>query len=206
MHISINGTKIFFEVYGAKLDRSGPTLKEKPTFIFLHGGAGLDHTPYIDFWARFSDVAQIIFIDQRGCGRSDISSQDKWNLKQWGHDVHDFCQALNIEKPIVGGISFGGYVALSYLIQFPNSPLGLILSDTEAHVNKERYLNKVSSKAIANGLDPKPLVKIADRILSKDFSPDLWEPYIDILRMFGKPVTPIDDFTYINPHIELHLL
>ena len=198
MHININGTKIFFEVYGNKISRNNKKVIEKPTFIFLHGGSCLDHTPYIDFWSRFSDVAQIIFIDHRGCGRSDLSTPDTWNLEQWGRDVYDFCNALNINKPIVGGISFGGYIALSYLNQFPDHPLGIIITDTEAHVSKEQYLNKINERAITLGKDPQPLVEIAKKIFSDEFSLDLFLPYIEILRMFGNPVTPIDDFSYVK--------
>ena len=198
MHINLNGTKIFFEVYGNKLDRNNKQVIEKPTFIFLHGGSCLDHTPYINFWSRFSDVAQMIFIDHRGCGRSDLSTPDTWNLKQWGRDVYDFCQALNIEHPIVGGISFGGYVALSYLLQFPNHPLGMILTDTEAHVSKERFLTKIHDRAVTLGKDSKSLVELSTKVFSDEFSFDLFAPYIEVLRMFGKPVAPIDDFSHVK--------
>ena|SRR6185437_14037 len=196
MHINLNGTKIFFEVYGAKLDMSGKKLQEKPTFIFLHGGSFIDHTPYVNFWSRFADVSQVIFIDHRGCGRSNSNTKDDWNLKQWGQDVFDFCQALNIEKPIVGGMSFGGYVALSYLTQFPTHPAGIILTDTEANSSRERYLSRVRARLIEKGMDPNELVEIADKVFSNNFSLDLLGPYFNIIQMFGRPVTQIDNFAY----------
>ncbi|HLX52345.1 MAG TPA: alpha/beta hydrolase, partial [Aquella sp.] len=112
-------------------------------------------------------------------------------------DVFDFCQALNIEKPIVGGISFGGYIALSYLTQFPSHPLGIILTDTEANSSRERYLNRVRDRLIEKGIDPNELVNIADKVFSKDFSLDLLGPYFNnIIQMFGRPVTQIDNFGY----------
>ncbi len=198
MHISLNGCKIFFEVYGSKFVKYDNKLQEKPTFIFLHGGSFLDHSPYVNFWSRFSDVAQVIFIDHRGCGRSDLSEEKYWNLKQWGQDVYHFCQALNISNPIVGGISFGGYIALSYLTQFANHPRGLVLTDTEAHVSKERFLNIVYQRCLEKGLDPKPLVDVSEKMFTREFSFDLFPEYMKVIRMFGKEVEPIDDFNHVT--------
>ena len=43
---------------------------DKPTLIFLHGGAGIaDHSLYLPFWSKLSSQANIILIDQRGCGQ-----------------------------------------------------------------------------------------------------------------------------------------
>ena len=67
---------------------------------------------------------------------NDKTYQNNWNLKQWGDDVHQFCQKLGIKKPIVGGISFGGVVAQSYLAQYGNEPAGIILCDSDALADK----------------------------------------------------------------------
>ena len=67
MRINISDTSLFFEVYGNKVNWQGENTHEKPTLIFLHGGAGfLNQAPYLTFWSRFADVAQVIFLDQRG--------------------------------------------------------------------------------------------------------------------------------------------
>jgi proline iminopeptidase len=137
-----DGAKLFFEVYGSKLQISQTDVKEKPTLIFLHGGPGIiDHTLYVSFWSRFADIAQVIFIDQRGNGRSDRATPETWNLDQWGDDVYEFCKVLQIEKPIVAGVSWGGHVLCSYSTRHPEQPGGLIFCDTEAQFNIERILN-----------------------------------------------------------------
>jgi pimeloyl-ACP methyl ester carboxylesterase len=53
-------------------------------------------------------LAQIIYLDLRGNGRSDAGPKEAWNLCQWGDDVRGFCDVLEIERPIVLGVSFGG--------------------------------------------------------------------------------------------------
>ena len=44
MHILVNGVQLYFDVEGASLVPDGPTMREKPTMILLHGGPGADHT------------------------------------------------------------------------------------------------------------------------------------------------------------------
>jgi proline iminopeptidase len=43
MYARVNGTRLFFDVVGAKLAVVGDDLRENPTLIALHGGPGVDH-------------------------------------------------------------------------------------------------------------------------------------------------------------------
>jgi proline iminopeptidase len=140
MRIEVNGVRLFFDVEGAKLVPDGPKMREKPTLILLHGGPGMDHSSFKPAFSRFSDIAQIIYIDHRGNGRSDRQPADHWTLAQWGDDLYQFCRALEIEKPIVLGQSFGGMVAIAYATRHPEHPGKLIFSSTaaqgQAHVER----------------------------------------------------------------------
>ena len=49
------------------------------------------------------DLCAVVYLDLRGNGRSDAGPSNKWSLEQWAKDVHAFCEALAIEKPIVLG-------------------------------------------------------------------------------------------------------
>jgi proline-specific peptidase len=138
MRIEANGARIFFDVEGAKLVPDGSTMRERPTLILLHGGPGFDHTSFKPAFSQFADIAQVIYLDHRGNGRSDREPRDRWNLPQWGDDLHAFCQALEIDKPIVMGQSFGGMVAMSYAARHPEHPGKLILSSTSAAMHRYR--------------------------------------------------------------------
>jgi proline iminopeptidase len=83
----------------------------------------------------FANVAQVIYIDHRGNGRSQPSDAGTWTLDQWGDDVKGLCDVLGIERPIVFGQSFGGMVAQSYMTRHPNHPAGVVLSSTAAHMD-----------------------------------------------------------------------
>ena len=132
MHVFINGVRLFFDVEGAKLVPDGPAMREKPTLLLLHGGPGFDHSIYKPAYAALADIAQIIYLDHRGNGRSEDGARESWNLAQWGDDVRAFCDALGVVDPIVLGASFGGMVALAYATRHPDHPSGLVLISTEA--------------------------------------------------------------------------
>jgi len=132
MHVLVNGVRLFFDVEGARLVPDGPVMREKPTLLLLHGGPGFDHSIYKPAYSALADVAQIIYLDHRGNGRSEDGPREAWNLAQWGDDVAAFCEALGIENPIVLGASFGGMVALAYATRHPAHPSKLVLISTEA--------------------------------------------------------------------------
>jgi proline iminopeptidase len=132
MRIEVNGVRIFFDVEGAKLVPDGPIMRERPTLILLHGGPGLDHSGYKPGMSQLADVCQVVYYDQRGHGRSDLSTPEHWNLEQWADDLVGLCAALEIEKPIVMGVSFGGNVAIAYATKYPAHPAKLILGSTRA--------------------------------------------------------------------------
>jgi proline iminopeptidase len=133
MYVTVNGARLYFDVEGAGLVPDGPRMHEKPTLLLLHGGPGFDHTMYKLAFSALADIAQVIYLDQRGQGRS-TGEPETWTLAQWGDDVKGFCDALGIEKPIVYGGSFGGFVAQAYATRHPAHPGKLILASTCAKV------------------------------------------------------------------------
>jgi proline iminopeptidase len=132
MHVLVNGVRLFFDVEGAQLVPAGRTMRQRPTVVLLHGGPGADHSHYRPTWSALSDVAQLIFLDHRGNGRSDRGVPADWNLAQWADDVHGFIAALGLVRPVVLGVSFGGIVAQAYATRYPAEPGRLVLVSTAA--------------------------------------------------------------------------
>ena len=141
MHVRVNGVRLFFDVVGEKLIPNGLRMREQPTVLLLHGGPGFDHSMFKPAFAPLADVAQLIMLDQRGNGRSDRGDPRLWRLAQWGDDVKAFCEILGIEKPIVLGYSFGGFVAQSYAVRYPDHPSKLILYSTAPVLQDEPVIN-----------------------------------------------------------------
>ena len=156
MYIHVNGARLYFDVEGAGLVPDGQRMREKPTLLLLHGGPGFDHTMFKPAFSALADIAQVIYYDHRGQGRSD-GAPDTLNLAQWGDDVKGFCDALGIEKPIVLGGSFGGFVAQSYATRHPAHPAKLILASTAAKIVYEEVFaafERVGGKAARDVAEP----------------------------------------------------
>jgi proline iminopeptidase len=133
MRIQVNDVKLFFDVEGSKLRPDGPAMRQVPTLLLLHGGPGFDHSGFKPAFTEMAGVAQVVYLDLRGNGRSDGGAANKWSLEQWAEDVHCFCEALSIDAPIVMGHSLGGIVAMVYVARYPDHPSKLILSSTSTH-------------------------------------------------------------------------
>jgi pimeloyl-ACP methyl ester carboxylesterase len=137
MRVEIGGCRLFFDVEGAKLRPDGPRMREVPTLLLLHGGPGADHSIFKPAYSQLAEIAQVVYFDHRGDGRSDgRDDAERWRLAQWGDDVKAMCDALEIERPIVMGVSFGGYVAMAYALRHPEHPAKLILCSTAASPSK----------------------------------------------------------------------
>ena len=142
MHVKVGDVWLFFDVEGAKLVPDGAAMRERPTVVLLHGGPGFDHSSYKPLFSRLAEDAQVVYLDQRGQGRSDKSTPDRWTLDQWADDVRGFCEALGIERPVVLGNSFGGMVAMAYAIRHPDHPAKVVFSSTSARQNLPRMLDR----------------------------------------------------------------
>ena len=139
MRIEIEpGVRLFVDVVGAGLDPTPAAMVAKPTLLLLHGGPGFDHSGFRPFFDRFADTHQVVLYDHRGNGRSDgWDNPSNWNLDRWADDVVALCEALGIERPVVLGQSFGGFVAQRYAARHPGHPSAIVLSSTAARVHAE---------------------------------------------------------------------
>jgi proline iminopeptidase len=122
-------------VEGPGLVADGAAMAERPTVILLHGGPGMDHSGYKPAFSELADVGQLVYVDHSGQGRSDPTSPDRWTLDAWADDVIGLCDALEIERPVIHGWSFGGMVAMNLASRYPNRPEKLILQSTAARMD-----------------------------------------------------------------------
>ena len=139
MRISVGDTRLYFDVDGAKLVPSDTGLVERPTLLLLHPGPGFDHTVYkVQLGELLAEFSQVVFLDQRGHGRSDRTPLEGLTLESWAEDVHSFCAALSIERPVVMAHGFGAMVAATHAAQYPDHPSRLVLINPAARIVTER--------------------------------------------------------------------
>lgn len=132
------GVRLFVDIEGSQYAVDGPLLRQKPTLLLLHGGPGYDHSGFRPFFSRFADIAQVVYYDHRGHGRSDARPAAEWTLDTLADDIVRLCDRLGIVKPIVLGQSFGGFVVQRYLARHAAHPGKVILSSTSHHYALER--------------------------------------------------------------------
>ncbi|MFN7726848.1 MAG: alpha/beta fold hydrolase [Rubrivivax sp.] len=141
MRIEIEpGVRLFVDVEGPAFVPDGPRLREKPTLILMHGGPGYDHSSFKPLFSQLADLAQIVYYDHRGHGRSDPRPPAEWTLDTFADDIVRLCDALGVVKPIVLGQSFGGFVAQRYIARHPQHAAKVVLSSTSPHLGLARKL------------------------------------------------------------------
>jgi proline iminopeptidase len=168
MRVQVGDVRLFFDVEGTKLAPDGPSMRERPTVLMLHGGPGVDHSGLKGLGAALADFAQVVYLDHRGNGRSDRGDPAKWTLAEWGDDIRAFCEALEIERPVILGSSFGTFVALSYATRHPAHPSKLILVSAAARFLVDRAaviferLGGSEAASVARRFFADPLSNFAD--------------------------------------------
>lgn len=141
MRVLVGGVHLFFDVDGAKLVPDGPWMRERPTVLVLHPGPGFDHGLFkVQIGPWLAAGAQVVYLDMRGAGRSDVGPPEEHRLERWADDVRELCDALQIQRPIVLGLGFGSLVALQYATRHPSHPAALVLVAPVARIVPERSI------------------------------------------------------------------
>jgi proline iminopeptidase len=179
------GVRLFVDVDGCGLVPDGPAMREKPTLILLHGGPGFDHSSFKPLFGQLADLAQVVYVDHRGHGRSDRRPSSEWNLDTFADDVVRLCDALGIVRPIVLGQSYGGFVAQRYLARHPAHPGKVILSSTSHHFGLDRKL------AMFEQLGGPEARRVAEAFWL-DPGPATWDAYERVCRPHYNTTPPAD--------------
>ena len=143
VRIAVRDTVLFFDVAGEKLVPDRDSLRERPTLVLVHGGPGGDHAAFKPVLDTLADVAQLIYLDLRGHGRSEAGTPADWTLATWADDLAAFCDVLEISAPVVLGASWGVAVVGTYAARHPEQPGKLILSAGPSRTSQDIELAAV---------------------------------------------------------------
>ena len=126
--MKIRGASLFVEVVG----RGDPLL-------LMHGGPGLDHVSLTPF-RKLADRHTVVFYDHRCNGRSTGVPVTSMTWENLTADADALREELGFERWAVLGHSFGGNVALEYVLRYPGRVSQLVLLDTagDARWSQER--------------------------------------------------------------------
>jgi pimeloyl-ACP methyl ester carboxylesterase len=122
-----------------------------PVVVLLHGFP-FDRTMWSDQRSTVGSIYRLITPDLRGFGETP-SPDGIYTIEGMADDVMELLGALQLDRPLViGGLSMGGYVALSIAVRYPDRVKGLILlnsraaSDSpEAAQNRQTLANQIEA-------------------------------------------------------------
>lgn len=165
MKAQIRGTEIYFDIAGMQLAPQGKKFVERPVVFLLHGGPGGDHLRFKQHSAELQSVAQLVFIDHRGCGQSKKTSAREYTLQNNVEDVEALRKHLGLEKICVLGTSYGGIVAQAYAIRYPKCVEKLILVATAP---SHQFLAEAKQTLLARGNPAQ--IKVAQKLWDGTFA------------------------------------
>ena len=110
--------------------------------IVLHGGPGLDHSMFRPWLDPLADEFRLVYVDERGQGRSDRVDPATLSLDVFARDVDLLAEALGVGRFALLGHSFGAIVttwhatnvgtAAAYVISGGADESAAMLADVEA--------------------------------------------------------------------------
>jgi proline-specific peptidase len=104
--------------------------------LTLHGGPGAGHD-YLEPLEALASERPVVFFDQLGCGQSDKPDDvSLWRIERFVEEVAAVRKALDLECVHLLGHSWGGWLAIEYLMGKPSGVVSLILASTSASMQQ----------------------------------------------------------------------
>ena len=97
----------------------------------LHPGPGLDGTVFLPGVERLAETHRVLLADLPGNGHSPEGDRNEWTLAGFARAVERLAQQLELRDWTLLGHSFGGFVALQHLVDFPGSAARIVASCTD---------------------------------------------------------------------------
>jgi len=123
--IPVDGHRIWYR-------RTGPGAGIP--LLLLHGGPGAGHD-YLEPLAALGTDRPVVFYDQLGCGRSDRPDDvSLWRIERFVAEVDRVREALGLAEIHLLGQSWGGWLAIEYMLTRPPGVRSLVLASTSASI------------------------------------------------------------------------
>jgi len=113
-----NNIQTFYEIHG-----------EGSPLLLIHGGL-VDSRMWQPQVEPFSKKYGVITYDIRGHGQTGGSDKRAYSIQLLVEDLRALLEQLQVDKPVVCGLSLGGIVAQAYAASYPEDIAALILCDT----------------------------------------------------------------------------
>jgi len=215
MDFLYDGINIYYQMFG-----------EKKPIILLHGW-GTNSNTFYDLINYIKNDYLVYAIDLPGFGKSN-EPKKPYSLNDYVDFLEEFIKALQIEKPVILGHSFGGRIAIKYASKSSN--IGKLILVDSAGIKPHLTLNKRFKilrykflkfyyKALKDATRFNQLTKEAGsidyksssevmkgtlvRVVNEDLKKHIKKIKCETLLIWGSDdaSTPLKDAKYMNKHI-----
>ena len=114
---------------------SGP--KEGLPIVFIHGN-GANLTQWGAQLAHFRKSRRVVAFDLRGMGASDVPSDGIYTMDAMVEDIQYVVNALNLDRFVIVGHSYGGSVVAAYAGVHPERVAGVVYADAAGAIKAPR--------------------------------------------------------------------
>ncbi len=140
--------------------------KDNRPIIFVHGFP-YDHTMWDSQFEFFKKKFRVISYDIRGLGKSE-TGDGQYTMESYVDDLFKIIEELNLDKPILCGLSMGGYISFRAIERQQNLFGGLILCDTKPQADDDAgKLKRAAGIKLING---DGVIKFVDGFVPNTFA------------------------------------
>lgn len=135
-----------------------------PTIVVLHGGPDFGHDYLLSDLDRLADSYRLIYYDQRGRGKSARGTRvEDVSIKSEIADLDEVRRYFGLEKMVLLGHSWGGYLAMEYAIRQPEHVSYMILMNSSAASHADYLIFSAEvSKRRAGSLEELQAILLSD--------------------------------------------
>lgn len=155
----VPGGRVYYRVVG-----SGEGIP----LLTLHGGPGFPHNAFAPL-TQLGDERRVVLYDQLGCGQSDRPTDPSlWTVERAVQEVDAVRHQLGLERIALLGHSWGGALAVDYMLSRPAGVEKLIL--VSPLISTRRWL--ADAALLKAGLPPETRTTIDRCELAGDYGDD----------------------------------
>lgn len=143
----------------------------KQSIIFIHGFP-YDHSMWEEQIKILEGNYFCIAYDVRGLGESSVGF-GQYTMEAYVDDLFSIIKNLHLKKPILCGLSMGGYITLRAVEKFHDSFSGLILCDTKSEADDN--VAKLKRAAGISQIDSGEIIKFIDSFVANCFAEETIE-------------------------------